>query len=207
MVGKGSLKWSRSVDGDAQQPSASKKKHSLRTDAVDNNAAPANATAGVAVDPTINDDAIDGKSTVDNAAPSNAAGGNTPNPTVNDDTGRGATSSNGTADVVCDASNATTGVDGDNKETSNSAINMAALYPTAEYSTNTLVDNTVAAASNDNDNKVAAVVQVASQMVSSLCTIIRRKIILNLNYFFFNKYSHTNLIISSPCMTLTLVSS
>ena len=84
---------------------------------------------------------------------------------------------------------------------------MAALSPTAESSTNTLVDNTVAAASNDNDNNVAAVVQVASQMVSILCTIIRRKIILNLNYFIFNKYSHTNLIISSPCMALTLVSS
>jgi hypothetical protein len=93
------------------------------------------------------------------------------------------------------------------KKTSNAAINMAALSPAAESSTNTLVDNTIAAASNDNDNNVAAVVQVASQKVSILCTIIRWKIILNLNYFIFNKYSHTNLIILSPCMTLTLVSS
>jgi hypothetical protein len=155
----------------------------------------------------INNDAIDGKSTVDDAAPSNATGGNTANPTVNDNTGRGATSSNGTADIVCDASNATTGVDDNNKETSNAAIDMAALFPTAKSSTNSLVDNTVAAASNDNDNNVAAVVQVASQTVSILCTIIRWKIILNLNYFIFNKYSHTNLIFLSPCMTLTLVSS
>jgi hypothetical protein len=207
MAGKGSLKWSRSVGGDAQQPSASKKKRSPGTDAVVNNAAPSNATAGVAIDPTINNDAINGKSTVNDAAPSNATGGNTANPTINNNTGRGATSSNGTADVVCDTSNATTGVDDVNKETSNAAINMAALSPTAESSTNTLVDNTFAAASNDNDNNITAVVQVASQMVSILCTIIRRKIILNLNYFIFNKYSQTNLIISSPCMTLTLVSS
>ncbi len=112
------------------------------------------------------------------------------------DTGRGATSSNGngTADVVCDASNATTGVDGDNKETSNADINMAASSPTAMSYANTLVDNIVAVASNDNDNNVAGVVQVASQMVSILCTIIRWKIILNLNYFIFNKYSHTNFI-------------
>jgi hypothetical protein len=176
-------------------------------DAVNNNAAPSNATAGVAVNPIINDDGINGKSIVDNAAPSNATGGNTADPTINNDTGRGATSSNGTADIVCNASDATTGVDGNNKETSNTAINMAALSPTAESSTNTLVDNTVAAASNNNDNNVAAVMQVASQMVSILCTIIRWKIILNLNYFIFNKYSHTNLIISSPCITLTLVSS
>ncbi len=107
----------------------------------------------------------------------------------------------------CDASNATTGVDSNNEETSNAAINMAALSPTAESSTNTLVDNTATAARNDNDNIIAAVVQVASQMVSILCTIIRWKIILNLNYFIFNKYSHTNVIISSPCMTLMLVSS
>jgi hypothetical protein len=207
MAGKGSSKWSRSIGGDAQQPSASKKKLFPRTDAVDKDAAPSNATAGVAVDPTIDNDVIDGKSTVDNAAPSNATGGNTADPTINDNTGRGATSSNGTADVVCDASNATTGVDGNNKETSNAAINMAASSPTAESSTNRLVDNTVAAASNDNENNIAAVVHVASQMVSILCTIIRRKIILNLNYFIFNKYSHTNLIILSPCMTLTLVSS
>ena len=84
---------------------------------------------------------------------------------------------------------------------------MAALSPTAMSYKNTLVDNIVAAASNDNDNNVAVIVQVASQMVSILCTIIRWKIILNLNYFIFNKYSHTNLIISSPCMTLMLVSS
>jgi hypothetical protein len=129
------------------------------------------------------------------------------NPTINDNTGRGATSSNGTTDVVCNASNATKGVDGDNEETSNAAINMAASSPTAESSTSTLVDNTVTAASNDNDNNVATVVQVASQMVSILCTIIRWKIILNLKIFIFNKYSHTNLIILSPCMTLTLVSS
>jgi hypothetical protein len=207
MAGKGSLKRSCSIGADAQQPSASKKKRSPGMDAVDNDAAPSNATAGVAVDPTIDNDVINGKITVDNAAPSNATRGNTANPTVNNDTGRGATSSNGTAGVVCDASNATAGVDGDNKETSNAAIGMAASSTTAESSTNTLVDNTVAAASNDNDNNVAEVKQVASQMVSILCTIIRRKIILNLNYFIFNKYSHTNLIISSPCMTLTLESS
>jgi hypothetical protein len=183
MASKGSLKCSRSVSGDTQQPSALKKKCSPGTDAVDNNAAPSNATAGVAIDPTIDDDTINGKSTVNKAAPSNATGGNTATPTVNDDTGRDATSSNGTADIVCDASNATTGVDGNNKETSNAAINMAASSPTAESSTNTLVDNTVAAASNDNDNNVAAVVQVVSQMVSILCTIIRWKIILNLNFF------------------------
>ncbi len=207
MAGKGSSKRSRSIGGDAQQPSALKKKRSPGTDAVNNDAAPSNATAGVAIDPTINDNAINGKSTIDNTAPSNATGGNTANPTVNDDTGRGATSSNGTADVVCDASNATKGVDGNNKETNNATINMAALSPTVESSTNTLVDNTIAAASNDNDNNVAAVVQVVSQMVSILCTIIRWKIILNLNYFIFNKYSHTNIIILSPCMTLRLVRS
>jgi hypothetical protein len=139
------------------------------------------------------------------ATPSNTTGDNTTNPIVNDDTGRGATSSNGTADVVCNASNATTGVDGNNKKTSNATIGMAASSPTAMFYTNTLVDNIVAAASNNNDNNVAAVVQVASQMVSILCTVIRWKIILNLNYFIFNKYSHTNLIISSPCMTLTVV--
>jgi hypothetical protein len=171
---------------------ALQKIHSPGMDAVDNNAAPSNATAGVAVNPTINDEAINENSTVDNAAPSNATGGNTTNPTVNDDTGRGAASSNGTADIVCNASNATTGVDGNNKETSNATIDIEALSPTAESSTNTLVDNTVTAASNDNDNNVATVVQVVSQMVSILCTIIRRKIILNLNYFMFNKYSHTN---------------
>jgi hypothetical protein len=165
MAGKGSLKQSRSVGGDAQQPSASKKKRSPGTDAVNNDAAPSNATAGVAINPTINDNAINGKSTVEDAAPTNATGGNTANPTINNDTGRGVTSSNGTADVVCDASYATTGVDGDNEETSNAAIDMAALSPTVESSTNTLVDNTVATASNDNDNNVAAVVQVASQMV------------------------------------------
>jgi hypothetical protein len=209
MAGKGSSKQSRSVGGDAQQPSASKKKCYPGTDAVDNDAAPSNATVGVAADPTIDNNAIDGKSSIDDAATSKATGGTTANPTINNDTGRGATSSNRTADIVCDASIATTGVDGGNKETSNAAINMAASSPTAESSTNTLVDNTVAAASNDNDNNVAMVVQVASQMVSILCTIIRWKIILNLNYFIFNKYSHTNLIIiiSSPCMTLTLVSS
>jgi hypothetical protein len=207
MAGKGSLKWSRSVSSDAQQPSTSKKKRSPGTDTVDNDAAPSNATAGVAVNPTINNNGIDEKSTVDDAAPSNATGGNTANPAVNNDTGRGATSSNGTADVVCDASNATTGVDGNNKGTSNAAIDMTALSPTAEPSTNTLVDNTVATASSDNDNNIAAVMQVASQMVSILCTIIRRNIFLNLNYFIFNKFSYTNLIISSPCMTLTLVSS
>jgi hypothetical protein len=151
MADKGSSKRSRSISGDAQQPSASKKKHFPGTDAVDNNAAPSNATAGVAVNPTINDNMINGKSTVNDAAPSNATGGNTANPTVNDDTGRGATSSNGTADVVCDASNDTTGVDGNNKETSNAAINMATLSPTAESSTNTLLDNTVAAANNNNE--------------------------------------------------------
>jgi hypothetical protein len=156
---------------------------------------------------TIDNNAINEKSTVNDAAPSNAIGCNTANPTVNNDTGRGATSSNGTTDIVCNASNATTGVDGDNKETSNAAIDMDASSPTAKSSTNTLVDNTVAAASNDNDNNIAAVVQVASQMVSILYTIIRRKIILNLNYFIFNKYSHTNLIILSPCMTLKLISS
>jgi hypothetical protein len=172
MAGKGSLKRSRSVGGDAQQPSTLKKKCSPGRDAVDNNAAPSNTTAGVAVNPTINDNAINGKSAVNNAPASNATGGNTANPTVNNDTGRGATSSNGTADIVCDASNATTGVDGNNEETSNAAINMAPLSPTVESSTNTLVDNTVAAASNNNDNNVAAVVQVASQMVSILCTII-----------------------------------
>jgi hypothetical protein len=207
MAGKGSLKRSRYVGGDTQQPSASKKKLPPGKDAVDNNAAPSNATAGVTVDPTIDNNAINGKSTVNNAAPSSATGGNTANPTINNNTSRGATSSNGTADVVCDASNTTTGVDGDSKETSNAAINMAASSPTAESSTNTLVDNTVATASNDNDNNVAAVMQVASQMVSILCTIIRWKIILSLNYFIFNKYSHTNLIILSPCITLTLVSS
>jgi hypothetical protein len=144
MAGKGSSKRSRSVGSNTQQPSALKKKRSPETDAVNNDAAPSNATAGVAFDPTINDNAINGKSTVDDAAPSNATGGNTANPTINDDTGRGATSSNGTADVVCNASNATTGVDGDNKETSNAAIDMAASSPTAKFSTNTLVDNTVA---------------------------------------------------------------
>jgi hypothetical protein len=174
---------------------------------LDNNATPSNATAGVAINPTINDNTINGKSTVDNTAPSNATGGNTANPTINNNTGRGATSSNGTADVVCDTSNTTTGVDSDNKETSNAAINMAASSPTAESSTNTQVDNTVAAASNNNDNNVAVAVQVASQMVSMLCTIIRSKLILNLNYFIFNKYSHTNLIFLSPCMTLRLLSS
>ncbi len=97
---KGSLKRSRSIGGDAQQPSTSKKKRSPRTDAVNNNATPSNVTAGVAIDPTIDNNAINGKITVDDAAPSNATGGNTTNPTVNDDTGRGATSSNGTADVV-----------------------------------------------------------------------------------------------------------
>jgi hypothetical protein len=207
MAGKGSSKGSRSIGGDAQQSSALKKKRFPGTDAVDNNAAPSNTTAEVAVNPTIDNNAINGKSTDNAAAPSNATGGNTANPTINDDTGRGATSSNGTAVVVCNASNATTGVDGNNKETSNATIDMAASSPTAESSTNTLVDNTVAAASNDNDNNVAVVVQVVSQMVSILCTIIRRKIILNLNYFIFNNYSHTNLIILSPCMTLTLVSS
>jgi hypothetical protein len=207
MAGKGSSKQSRSVGSDAQQPSALKKKRSPGTDAVDNYAAPSNTTAGVAVDSTIDDDAINGKSTVNNAAPSNVTRGNTANTTINNNTGRGATSSNGTADVVCNASNATTGVDSNNNKTSNAAIDMAALSPTAESSTNTLVDNTVTAASNDNDNNVAAVVQVASQMVSILCTIIRRKIILNLNNFVFNKYSHTNLIILSSCMTLMLVSS
>jgi hypothetical protein len=207
MAGKGSSKRSRSIGGDAQQPSALKTKHSSGTEAVNNDAAPSNATARVAIDSTIKNKAINGKSTVNDAVPSNATGGNTANPTVNDDTGRGATSSNGTADIVCDASNATTGVDGDNKKTSNAAINMVASSPTAKFSTNTLVDNTVTAASNDNDNNVAAVVQVASQMVSILCTIIRWKIILNLNYFIFNKYSHTNLTILSPCMTLMLVSS
>jgi hypothetical protein len=207
MAGKGIPKRSRSIGGDAQQPSALKKKQSPGTDAVDNNATPSNATAGVAVDPTTDDDAINGKSTVDNATPSNATGGNTANPTINDNTGRGATSSNWTADVVCDASNATTGVDGNNKETSNANINMAASSPTAMSYMNTLVENIVTAASNDNDNNVAVVVQVASQMVSILCTIIRWKIILNLNYFIFNKYSHTNLIILSPCMTLRMVSS
>jgi hypothetical protein len=176
-------------------------------DTVDNNAIPSNATAGVAIDPTIGDDAINGKSTANDAAPSNATRGNTANPTINDNTGRGATSSNGTVDIVCYGSNATTSVDGDNKEISNAAIDMAASSPTVESSTNTLVDNTVAAASNKNDNNIAMVVQVASQMVSILCTMIRWKIILNLNYFIFNKYSQTNLIISSSCMTLTLVSS
>ncbi len=207
MAGKGSLKWSSSVGGDAQQPRASKKKYSPGMDAVNNNATPSNATAGVAVNPTIDDNAIDGKSTINKAAPSNATGGNTANPTINNNIGRGATFSNGTAEVVCDASNATTGVDGNNEETSNATIDMAALFPTAESSANTLVGNTVAAASNNNDNNVAVVVQVASQMVSILCTIIRWKIILNLNYYIFNKYSHTNLIISSPYMTLMLVSS
>jgi hypothetical protein len=207
MAGKGSLKWSRSVGGDAQQPSASKKKRSPGMGAVNNDATPSNTTAGVAVNPTIDNDAINGKSIVNDTAPSSATGGNTANPTINDNTGRGATSSNRTTVIVCNASNATTGVDGNNEETSNAAINMAALSPTAKSSTNTLVVNTVATASNDNDNNVAAVVQVMSQMVSILCTIIRRKIILNLNYFIFNKYSHTNLIISSPCMTLTLLSS
>jgi hypothetical protein len=173
MAGKGSSKCCHSVGGDAQQPSVSKKKSSPGTDAVNNNASPSNATAGATVDPTIDNDTINGKSTVNNVAPSNATEGNTANPTINNDTGRGATSSNGTADVVCDASNATTGVDGDNKETSNAAINMAASSPTAKSFTNTLVDNTVAAASNNNDNNVAAVVKVASQMVSILCTIIR----------------------------------
>jgi hypothetical protein len=205
MAGKGSSKWSCSVGSDAQQPSAVKKKRSPGMDAVNNDAAPSNATAGVAVNPTINDDTINGKSTVNNATPSNTTGGNTASPTVNGNTGRGATSSNGTADVVCDASNATTGVDDDNEETSNANINMAPSSPTAMSYTNTLVDNIVAAASNDNDNNVAMVVQVAFLMVSILCTIIRWKIILNLNYFIFNKYSHTNLIISSPCMTLTVV--
>ncbi len=134
-------------------------------DAVHNNAAPSNATAGVAINLTINDNAINGKSTIDNTTPSNATGGNTPNPTVNNDTGRGATSTNGTADVVCDASNATTGFDSNNKETSNADIDMATSSPTAMSYTNTLVDNTVATASNNNDNNVAMVVQVASQMV------------------------------------------
>jgi hypothetical protein len=95
MAGKGSSKQSRSIGGDAQKPSASKKKNSPGTDAVDNDAAPSNATAGVAVNPTINDDAINGKSTIDDAAPSNATGGNTANPTINNNIGRGATSSNG----------------------------------------------------------------------------------------------------------------
>jgi hypothetical protein len=181
MAGKGSSKRSRSVGGDAQQSSALKKKCFPRTSAVNNNAAPSNATAGVAVDPTIDNDTIDGKSTIYDAAPSNATRVNTANSTVNKDTGRGATSSNRTAHIVCDASNATTGVDGNNKETSNANIDMAALSPTAMSYTNTLVENIVAAASNDNDNNVAVVMQVAPQMVSFLCTIIRRKIILNLN--------------------------
>ena len=102
MAGKGSSKQSRSIGGDAQQPSALKKIRSPETDTVNNDAAPSNATVGVAIDLTIDDDAINGKSTVNDAAPSNATGGNTANPTVNNDTGRGATSSNGTADVVCD---------------------------------------------------------------------------------------------------------
>ncbi len=204
---KGSLKWSRSIGGDAQQPSASKKKRSPGMDTGDTDAAPSNTTTGVTVNLTIDNNVINGRSTVNNTAPSNATGSNTANPTVNDDTGRGATSSNGTADVVCNTLTATTGVDGNNKETSNAAIDMAASSPTAKFSTNTLVDHTVTAASNNNDNNVAAVVQVASQMVSILCTIIRWKMILNLNYFIFNKYSHTNLIVSSPCMTLALVSS
>ncbi len=92
MAGKGSSKRSHSVGGDAQQPSASKKKRSPGTDAVHNDAAPLTATVGVAVNPTIDDNAIDEKSTADKAAPSNATGGNTANPTVNNDTGRGATS-------------------------------------------------------------------------------------------------------------------
>jgi hypothetical protein len=116
MADKGSSKWSCSVGGDAQQPSASKKKHSPGTDAVNNDAAPSNATAGVTVDPTIDDDAINGKSTVNDTASSNATGGNTANPTVNDDTGRGATFSNGTADVVSNALKATTGVDNTTKK-------------------------------------------------------------------------------------------
>jgi hypothetical protein len=196
MAGKGSSEQSRFIGSDAQQPSALKKKRSPGTDTVDNNAAPSNATAGVTVDPTIDNNAIDGKNTIDDAAPSNATRVNTADSTINKDTGRGATSSNGTTEVVYDASNATTGADGNNKETSNAAINMAALSSTAESSTITLVGNTVATASSDNDNNVAAVVQVASQMVSILCTIIRQKIILNLNYFIFNKYSQPNLIIS-----------
>ncbi len=90
-------------------------KRSPRTDAVDNDDAPSNTTAGVAVNPTIDNNAIDGKSTVDNTACSNATGGNTTNPTVSNDTSRGATSSNGTTDVVCITSNTTTGFDRDNK--------------------------------------------------------------------------------------------
>jgi hypothetical protein len=100
MAGKGSSKQSRSVGGDAQQPSASKKKGSPGTEAVNNDAAPSKATAGVAINPTINEDTINGKRTIDNPAPSNATRGNTANPTVNDDTGRGATSSNRTAEFA-----------------------------------------------------------------------------------------------------------
>jgi hypothetical protein len=201
MAGKGSSKWSHSVGCDAQQHSASKKKRSPGMDAVNNNATPSNATAGVTIDLIINDNEIDGKSTVDDAAPSNATGGNTANPTINNNTGRGATSSNRTADVVCDASNATTGVDGNNKETSNAAINMAASSPTAESSTNTLVDNTVTALAMTMTITLPRSCKWLSDG-KSLSTIIRRKIILNLNYYIFNKYSHTNSIISSPCLTL-----
>jgi hypothetical protein len=183
MAGKGSSKRSRSVSNDAQQPSALKKKRSPGTDAVNNDAAPSNATAGVTVNLTIDNNAINGKSTVNNAAPSNATGGSTANPTINNNTGRSATSSNGTADIVCDASNATTGVDGNNKEISNAAINMANSSPIAKSTANTLVDNTVAAASNENDNNVAGVVHMASQMVCILCTIIRWKTILNMIFF------------------------
>ncbi len=64
MAGKGSSKQSRSIGGDAQQPSASKKKCSPRMDAVDNDDALSNAIAGVAINPTINDDVINGKSIV-----------------------------------------------------------------------------------------------------------------------------------------------
>jgi hypothetical protein len=53
MAGKGSSKWSRSIGGDAQQPSASKKKCSPGTDAVDNDATPSNATAGLPLIPQL----------------------------------------------------------------------------------------------------------------------------------------------------------
>ncbi len=170
-----------------------------------NKVAFSNATRGVAINPTIDNDATNGMNAVNNATSSNTTRGVAVNSTVDNDTGSGATFSNNTETnqiQMMDTTNVS--------KRDNTTINIA-MSPTAKFATNTLVDynddNSVAAATNKNDNNVAAVVQVASQLVSILCTIIRRKIILNLNYLIFNKYSHTYLIISSPCTTLMLVSS
>jgi hypothetical protein len=235
IAGKGKSKRSRSVKGDAQSNQLKKKCSSKATNGLNNiDAASSNTTGGVAVDPTVNNnttnemnavnkvassnatrvvaiiptvinDATNGMNAIDNAASSNATRGVVVNSTVDNDTGGGATSSNNAETnqiQMMDATNIS--------KRDNATIDIA-TSPIAKSATNTLVDynddNSVTAASNKNDNNVAAVVQVASQMVSILCTIIRQKITLNLNYFIFNKYSHTHLIILSPCTTLMLVSS